>query len=144
MDEKLTYLKNLVHLAQADKELHPREKACILEVARRLDIDPSLAEQLMNEPLDPPPLPFDPLVKYSLLSDLLNLAACDGVIREEELEDCRKIATSLDFDPSIIDHLAETLRRHLEHGYHKNAIKALISDNLHAETLKNHSYDKYH
>lgn len=57
MDEKLTYLKNLVHLAQADKELQPREKACILEVARRLDIDPARTEQLMNEPLDPPPLP---------------------------------------------------------------------------------------
>lgn len=144
MDEKLIYLKNLVHLAQADKELHPSEKSCILEVARKLDIDPALAEQLMNKPLEPPPLPIDPLLKYSLLSDLLTLAACDGIIREEELEDCRKIAISLDFDPSIIDHLAETLRRHLDQGYHKNTIRTLIIDNLHAETLKNHSHDKYH
>ncbi|MGC8865789.1 MAG: hypothetical protein ACP5O2_08720 [Bacteroidales bacterium] len=143
MDEKITYLKNLVHLAQANKELHPREKACILEVAHKLGVEAALAEQIMNEPLEPPPLPSDPLIKYSLLSDLLNLAACDGVIGEEELDDCRRVATSLDFDPSIIDHLAQVLRHHLDHGYHKNAFQALISESLHAETIKNHSHDKY-
>ena len=143
MDDKLLYLQNLVHLAQADQELHPREKDCILEVAKRLGIETQTALRLMNEPLETPPLPSDPLVRYSLLNDLFNLAACDGVVRDEEVTDCKNIATSLGFEAEVVDHLVESLRKHLSHGYHKNAMKAFISDTLHAETVKNFSHDKY-
>ncbi|MDK2909856.1 MAG: hypothetical protein PWR20_1423 [Bacteroidales bacterium] len=143
MDEKLLYLQNLVHLARADKELHPRERDCILEVAHRLGIAPRIALHLLDEPLETPQLPTDPLIRYSLLNDLFNLAACDGVIKEEETTDCKKIASSLGFDPEVVDHLVESLKKHLSHGYHKNAIKALIYDELHKETVKNFSHDKY-
>ncbi|MEQ3655684.1 MAG: hypothetical protein ABNH00_07455 [Dokdonia sp.] len=144
MNSKISHIKNLVHFAYIDNELHESEKKFIHHVGIRLGIEKNDIENELNSPpTSSPDLPTDEVLRFILLDDIINVITSDGIIQEQEVSECKKVAKDLGFEVSLVDTLLNKLLSHIENGFIENKTSLLIKSEVYKLTSKNYSDAKY-
>lgn len=144
MDTKINHIKNLVHFAFVDNNLHDNEKAFIIKVGERLGLEKSIVDyEINNKSTSAPQLPSNEILRFMLLDDILNLILADNEISEEEIKECQKVATEFGFDIEIINSLVDKLKKHIENGFIENQTSHFIKNELFNLTTKNFTDAKY-
>jgi len=144
MNSKITHIKNLVHFAYIDNELHEKEKEFIKKVGERLGLDEKLVdEQIQKNSSSTPLLPTNEILRFILLDDIFNLIVIDNVIADEEISECKKIAKNFGFEEEIVDSFIAKLQKHIIHGFVDNKTDLFIKNELFKLTSKNYTDEKY-
>ncbi len=105
-------LEILVYLALSDKEFADKERDFINNICDRNHIDPSVVEEILEEPMDIGSLgalSYDKSVEY--LTDCLMLMLVDGKVLPGEILFCEDIAIRLGFPKKSTDELISHVSR---------------------------------
>ena len=145
MNQKISYIRCLIHFGKVDHAFHSKEKNFIRKVSHRLGLDDATIEkELTREHIKKPELPEDQLQRYSLLNDLLHLMTDDRMVHEKEVEMFKAIAIEFGFEEELIEVMMENIKKHTLHTHPGNKIQHLISKELDTILSKNYSYEIYY
>ncbi len=105
---KKNHVRNLLLLAKSDGHLHPSELEFITKAGEKIGLKPQQMEKLFNEEFSSSfSLPAKYEQKLNTLHDVVALTWADGVVDPAELTLCKSMASSLEFDPAVIDMLIQ-------------------------------------
>ncbi|MDW8273805.1 MAG: TerB family tellurite resistance protein [Chitinophagales bacterium] len=117
MEDKLNYIRCLVHMAYANGALHESEKAYVLSVARKLGLEEETAKKELSSSV-PYQLPEDPVLRYQLLHDLLQTMAADKDIDQNELSYLTNVTKQLGYEEELMHCLVEQSKSNIwERGF---------------------------
>src|SRR5207249_8259116 len=101
------------------------------KVGARLALDKAIVEDEINKGNNSkPPLPYNEVLRFILLDDILNLIVADNIIKDEEISELKKVATEFGFEQEIINSLVTKLRKHIEGDFLSNETSLFIKDEL--------------
>lgn len=144
MDTKINHIKNLVYFAYIDGELHESEKKFIQHVGERLSINGESVTEIINSGRpNEAIIPKDEVLRFILLDDIFNVITSDGIIHDQEMSECKKLASELGFENDVIETLISKLQNHIQNGFVENRTSQFIKNELYRLTSKNYSDAKY-
>jgi uncharacterized tellurite resistance protein B-like protein len=103
-DNKIQHLKNLASLARVDGELDPSEILFLYKIGKRFELNPQLIAELLS--LKDEGYHVNAQNKeqnLEQLSDLVGMMLADGIIRDKELQFCKRICEKFGFKESSLD-----------------------------------------
>lgn len=111
-DSRIQHLKNLAALARVDGELDPSEILFLYKIGKRFELNPQLiAELLSAHDVEFQSDPRNTDENLEQLSDLVGMMLADGIVRDKELQFCKKLCSRFGFKEAAIDILITLYRK---------------------------------
>lgn len=106
------HLRNLVAMARADGQLDNAEILFLYKIGKRYQLNPQLIADILSEKHTDYEVNVSK-VEDSLeqLTDLVGMMVADGIIREKEMEFCKKMCSRFGFQLEVIDLLVELYKK---------------------------------
>jgi uncharacterized membrane protein YebE (DUF533 family) len=109
---KKNHIKNLLALAKADGEMHPKEEALLYKIAKRYGLKDRQVRQLLeadeNFKMNVPDNHND---RMNLLYDLILMVYADDVVDKHEIEFCEEAVESFGMKKELVSWLLEEFDR---------------------------------
>ena len=128
--KKLSYIKNLLDIAEADGTVDEDEKTMIFAAATKVGVTAEEMKRIINDPrsIDF----FIPTNNEERLEQVYNLVLMmmvDGEVNNEEILLCKIFAERLGYDYHIIDSLVASIKENIGKGLAREAsIKSVLNE----------------
>lgn len=108
MKEKLSLLKDLIKIANADGEFREDEQRFIYAIAEQMQITPKDYIRLFNENIDyiPPKLEMDRIVHFQRLVLMMNV---DHSVSSSEIKEVQNLGLKMGLHPDAINQVLKEM-----------------------------------
>lgn len=125
--KNINHLSYLANMAKSDSKAEESEYEIFLFIAEKLDIGPSTAKRIMDNPekiqLTSPRFLED---RKQVLIDVLSIMVADRQIDDAEKAMCRKFTRFLGFNERIVDETADSLLKYTQGKISQQKIEEII------------------
>jgi uncharacterized membrane protein YebE (DUF533 family) len=109
---KKNHIKNLLALAKADGEMHPKEEALLYKIAKRYGLKDRQVRQLLEaDEKFKMNVPDNHNDKMNLLYDLILMVYADDVVDQHEIEFCEEAVELFGMKKELVSWLLEEFDR---------------------------------
>ncbi len=106
------HLKNLVSMARADGVLDNNEILFLYKIGKRYQLNPQIIAEILTDKSSETTINVSNVEdNLEQLSDMVGMMLADGIIKDKEMEFCKKICDKYNFKPEVIDLLIELYGR---------------------------------
>jgi len=109
---KKNHIKNLLALAKADGNMHPKEEALLYKIAKRYGLKDKQVKQLIDaDEKFEVNVPDNHNDKMNLLYDLILMVYADDVVDKHEIEFCKQAVKNFGMKEELVPWLLEEFEK---------------------------------